>query len=94
MFWVLIMCGSEKAQLFTGIYSLCFQGRKESQTTNQQKVKLRLILLLLVSCLAYSLTLKMEAICSSEMLCCLQTTWCNNLDNHTLHIYKSHMNIY
>jgi hypothetical protein len=82
--WVLTLCGSEKAQLFRRIYSLHFQGRRESQTTNQQKF--RLILLLLASCLASYLTLKMEAKCSSETLGCLKTTWYYNLENHTLHI--------
>jgi hypothetical protein len=42
-------------------------------------------LLLLVSCLAYSSTLKMEAVCSNEMLGTLLTTLCYNPQDPTLH---------
>jgi hypothetical protein len=35
--------------------------------------------------LAYSYTLKMEAICSSETSCCLRITWLYNAEDHTLH---------
>jgi hypothetical protein len=40
-------------------------------------------LLLLVSCLAYSSTLKIEAICSSETLACLRTTRHYNPEDRT-----------
>jgi hypothetical protein len=42
---------------------------------------------MLVSCLAYSLTLKMEVICSSDTSIDIQwTTWCYIPDESTLHI--------
>jgi hypothetical protein len=41
-------------------------------------------LLLMVSCLAYSLTLKMEAVCSSEKSRCLQTMQHYNPEEHAL----------
>jgi hypothetical protein len=40
--------------------------------------------MLLVFCLAYSLTLKMDANCCSETLGCLYTTWCYNPEEHNL----------
>jgi hypothetical protein len=46
-------------------------------------------LLLIVSCLAYSPNLKMEAICSSETLDSLRTTRRDNPDDRTPHSYRS-----
>jgi hypothetical protein len=43
---------------------------------------------MLVSCLAYSSILKMEAICSSETSGCLRTTWGYNPEDCSLR-YKS-----
>jgi hypothetical protein len=41
----------------------------------------------LVSCLTYSLTLKIEATCSSEtMIDFQQTTWCYTLEDRTLQV--------
>jgi amino acid permease len=54
--------------------SLTFQGKK-SPSSSVRKSKLSLVLLL-VSCLAYFSTLKMEVICSSET---------SKLEEHTLH---------
>jgi hypothetical protein len=45
-------------------------------------------LILIVSCLAYSPTLKMEAICSSETLGSLRTTRRYNPDDRILHSYR------
>lgn len=44
-------------------------------------------LFLLVSCLSYSSTLRMEAICSSETSGSLQITRSYNLENHTLNLF-------
>jgi hypothetical protein len=44
-----------------------------------------LLLLLLLSFLAYSLTLKMEVTYSSKTLDCVRTTWCYNPGDHTLY---------
>jgi uncharacterized protein YoaH (UPF0181 family) len=51
VFWVVLLCNSEKAQHSTGAYHLQLHGQQ-----------------LLVSCLAYSSTLMVEEISSSETL--------------------------
>jgi hypothetical protein len=62
----------EEDRRIGAIYSIHLQGRRASQAKNLQKQAV--IPLLLVSCLVYSSTLKMEAICSSATLGLLRTT--------------------
>lgn len=59
--------------------SLCLQGGRVGQARNQQKFTL----LLLVSCLARSLTLKMEAVYLSKMSGCRGTTQCYTSEGPT-----------
>jgi hypothetical protein len=64
--------------------------RKISQSKKPAKAGSKLSglvfhLLLLASCVAYSSVMKMEAICSSEMLRSLQTTWYYNAEDCILH---------
>jgi hypothetical protein len=59
VFWVLTPCSSERTRYFG-----------EGNLSLAQAYSL----ILLVSCFVYSSTLKMEAVCSSEMLCSLRTT--------------------
>jgi hypothetical protein len=89
MFLVLTLSGSEKTQIFKNIHVYPpFSGSKRKPNNKPtEEVKLRLILLLLASCLAYSLTLKMEAIYSSEALRCFQTTWHYNVHSRSLHMW-------
>jgi hypothetical protein len=55
--WVVMPCSSETAWCFGGTYRLCLQG---------QRISLSCQLLLLVSCVSYSTTMKIEAVCSSS----------------------------
>jgi hypothetical protein len=71
VFWVVTPCHSDGAQHFRGWLTLLHLG---------------FCLLLVCSCLAYSWTLKMEAICSSETLIRVRTTWLCNPENR---IYSS-----
>jgi hypothetical protein len=81
VFWVVMLHMLEKARHFRGTHcSLHLLG---------WMVSLLAICFLLVSCLAYSLTLKMETICSSETLGFFWTTWCYNPEDCTLHSQHS-----
>jgi hypothetical protein len=76
IFWFVMLCTSERDQHFGRTYHLHLQGFKVSKARNQQKQAARwhtgsaFHLILLVSCLAYSSTAKMVAICSSKTLGC------------------------
>jgi hypothetical protein len=74
IFWDTMLCSLLKVNWhFRGTYHLHLQGRRISRATHQHESRWqgeRLCLPLaftLVSCSAFSLTLKMEAICSSEL---------------------------
>jgi hypothetical protein len=75
-FWVVTPYRSERAWCF-GIISPPSSGSKNK--TGNKNLSLRL---LLVSCLPYSSTLKMEAICSSEMSAYLRTIRRYNPEYH------------
>jgi hypothetical protein len=63
--WDITPCSPLKtSRLFGGTCRLHFQGRKKS--VNQKKTADLAICFILVYCLAYSLTLKMQPTCSSE----------------------------
>jgi hypothetical protein len=53
--WVVTLCNSDTPQHYGGKYHLQLKGQRISQARHQQKY-------------AYSLTLKMEVMCSSETL--------------------------
>jgi hypothetical protein len=71
IFWNITVCGPLKVnQCFRGTFHLHLQGQRISQTRNQCERGC-------MQMLAYSLTLKMEVICSSKTLVNFQwTTWC------------------
>jgi hypothetical protein len=46
-----------------------------------------------VSCLVYTFILKMEAVCSSKLLCCLQTTQHYNPEDRNHHIHCCRENL-
>jgi hypothetical protein len=78
IFWDITPCGLLKVNWhFTGPCGLHLHGRRISQARNQHEAgSKQSSCYLLVSCLAYSSTLKMEATCPSEMLVEFQqTTW-------------------
>jgi hypothetical protein len=70
VFQVITSCSSEAVWLFWGAYRLDRQGRKISHASNQQEASGNRssvsFLLLLAGYLAYSSTLMMELVCSSE----------------------------
>jgi hypothetical protein len=70
VFWVVMPCSLETAQHFRGIYCPHLLGQRVSQAEAGGKQ--------LVSSLAYSLHLKMEAIYSSKMSGCPWAAWYYN----------------
>jgi hypothetical protein len=62
---VVTACSSVRGRCFWAICRLCLEGRTMSQARNQLSSAFHLFLI--ISCLAYSSNLKMEAICSYEM---------------------------
>jgi hypothetical protein len=71
---------SERTRRFGATYRLHLQGRRVNQARNKSRLNL------LFSCLAYYLTLKMEAICSSEASRFLRTTRRYNREDHTFRV--------
>jgi hypothetical protein len=94
IFWDITLCSLLNVnRRFRGIYHLHFQGRRISQTRNQHEALLATCFTL-VSCLAYSWTLKMEVICSSETSVDIQwTTWRYIPEGSTLQAYPIFHNI-
>jgi hypothetical protein len=80
--WV---CSSEGARSFEGIYCLCLQGQRVYQVRKQLKHVNRLQ----VSCLDYSLTLKLEAIWSSETWGFLRNAKRYNTENCNVQYFSS-----
>jgi hypothetical protein len=85
IFWDITPCSQLKVnRRFGGTYRLSLQSRRICQARNQESLP---HVFTLVSCLAYSSTLKMEATCSSETLVDFQlTTRYYSLEARTLHI--------
>lgn len=80
--WVVTLYSLEKSWHFGRTYHLFLQGESVNQEINHQKQANSVCLLLLpVSFLHYSSTLKMERICSSEMPGCLWTRLCSSEDD-------------
>lgn len=75
--WIVLPCIVEAAQNFRRTYCL-LQGWRVRQSRNQLAAFLCLYL-------AYLSTLKMEVICSSKLLICLQTTRCYNPEDFAVH---------
>jgi hypothetical protein len=84
VFRVVTKCSSETAKRFGGTYRLLLQGGRISYKNSKTGGKMS-HLLLLISRLAYSPTVKMEVICASETLCFLRTTRRYNPKDHTFH---------
>jgi hypothetical protein len=86
-FWDITPCSPLKVNRhFGGTCRLHHQGRRISQTRNQLCLPPAFTL---VSCLAYTLTLKMEATCSLETSVDFQrTTWCYIPEDSTLHNHR------
>jgi hypothetical protein len=83
VFWVATQCISEKPRRFEGTFLFHHQSKIVSEARNQEGAQ-RVVLSArsyLVYCLAYSLNLKMEAICSSK------TSGRYSPDDRILHSY-------
>jgi hypothetical protein len=78
VFWVVMTHSLQKAQHFRGPYFLHLQGPRVSQAGHQHQEGSK-------QSLAYTLTLKMEAVCSSETSYFLWTTQHYNQEDCTLH---------
>jgi hypothetical protein len=66
VFWNITPCSAlEVSPRFRGTFRLHLQNRRIRQAVNQRE-RWQAVLLLLVSCLAYSSTINTEATCSSE----------------------------
>jgi hypothetical protein len=62
VFYVVTLCGSERGQRFEGTYRLHLQGQRAESSKKLEEASCKLL-----SRVAYSSTLKMEAIYSFEM---------------------------
>jgi hypothetical protein len=92
IFWGIMLCSPLKIdRRFGGTYRLFLQGRRISQRGNQNVVNVALLAtcFTLLSCLSYSSTLKMEALCSSETSIEFQrTTWRYIREERTLYNHR------
>jgi hypothetical protein len=96
LFWDITPCSPLKVNRhFGGIYCLHLQGRRKSRARNQHESRWGAesfslpLAFMLICCSSYSSTLKMEAICSSEMSVDFQ--WSTRryiLEDSTLHNHR------
>jgi hypothetical protein len=84
VFCVVKLSSSERARRFGGTHLLLLQGRKVRQAKNQRKH---------AGILAYSSTLKHEAISSSETSSCIRNIRCYIPRDRTLHLPPSEAQI-
>jgi hypothetical protein len=81
VFWVVRLCSSEKSQHFRRKQCLHLEGRRVSHARNQQEAHGKPSSAWLMLHLAYSSTMKMEAVCSSETLDCFWIRWHYNQED-------------
>jgi hypothetical protein len=77
--WIVKLCSSDMAKHVGGTYCFHIQGQRMSEARRQQGWLADCVLL--VSCLAYTSTLKVETVCSSEMSGFFQITWHRNTED-------------
>jgi hypothetical protein len=78
VFWVVMPCRLERSRSFVEKYCLHLQGQRLFQSRNQGCFSRILV---------YFSTLKIEAVCLSEMSVCLRTTQCYYPEDYVTCIY-------